>query len=119
MDHCSASLTSALYVCSQGDNAHITTPEPLEAAAHAFGIEPELLSLSLTTTKIQSAGRASISMKTLTPEESAANRDTLAKEAYKRIFEFIVFKVNSTIDVASADLGSISKSFLNMGILDM
>ena len=71
----------------------------LAAAAGNLGLPSgEMLRRSLTqhalTINTSGHGRAVVTEKLLSPPEAKANADALAKETYKRLFDFVVGKVH-------------------------
>ncbi len=89
-----------------------------EAAQH-FGVpSPELLTMSLVKQKLtQAASRSSVSIRSLTDAEARTNAATLAKEVYKRLFEWIVRMINAAIDCNNKGGGK--GATLGLGVLDI
>ena len=78
----------------------------LDDASLHLGVLAPLLRHALCTHEINAGGpkRNSTNTKLLTAEEAKANTDTLAKECYKRLFEFAILTVNQGTDCfATAD----------------
>uniref|UniRef100_A0A7S2SEZ6 Myosin motor domain-containing protein n=1 Tax=Rhizochromulina marina TaxID=1034831 RepID=A0A7S2SEZ6_9STRA len=97
----------------------------LEYAASLFQVPPEALAQALTSHLVRSGGRASVTRKQLDPRRSESNRDTLAKETYKRLFDWIVHRLNRTIDSKNAGGNAsgyevdASTGSLSLGLLDI
>ena len=59
---------------------------------------PDSLEMALAQHELKRmGGRNSVTMVSMDAAEATANRDTLAKELYKRVFGFVVDRVNSQV----------------------
>jgi hypothetical protein len=69
---------------------------------------PLLTSLPQTQKTIQGRGRSSIYVKPFTLEQATENRDSMAKEVYSRLFDFIVMLINQKLS------GDLSPNFISV-----
>jgi myosin-1 len=100
-----------------GSAASIVSQECLERAALQLGVPATDLGLALTTSTLR-VGRVGGTSQTrhLNAADSATNRDTLAKEIYKRLFDHIVARINASITHTHS---CSRQGLLTLGILDI
>ena len=97
----------------------------LVEASDRLGVEShELLEMALVKhTLTSAASRSSVSCRILTGSEAKANADTLAKELYKRLFQWIVEAINARMDMLEngrgKEAGKASAAALGLGVLDI
>jgi myosin V len=84
--------------------------EPLQAAAHLLGVDPDLLRRALATRTRQTPEGPIVSPQT--PRAAADARDALAKVVYSRLFDWIVAAVNRAI-------GRDPNAHASVGVLDI
>ena len=83
-----------------------------------FGLELENFTRALMYKSVRGGGRrTSVTYKKYTPEISVENRNALAKEIYRRCFDYIVAKINSSINAKPEEISRIKTSMI--GILDI
>ncbi|KAJ4792755.1 myosin [Rhynchospora pubera] len=82
----------------------------LKMAAELFMCDPDLLVTTLCSRSIQT--REGIIVKFLDCEAAAANRDTLAKTVYSKLFDWLVENINKSI-------GQDKGSKIQIGVLDI
>jgi hypothetical protein len=102
------------------EGASITShPEDyITKAGQLFGLEMESFTRSLLFKSVRGGGRrTSVSFKKYTPEVAIENRNALAKEIYRRCFDYIVAKINSSINAKPEELSKMQTSMI--GILDI
>lgn len=95
-----------------GNRATVENTTQLERAAAQLGVNALDLEKSLSSTELH-VGRATGQghVKNFNRTNSHKNRDTLAREIYKRLFDWMVTSINSTIESQQRELV--------MGILDI
>jgi myosin-5 len=84
--------------------------EPLAAAAHLLGVDPDSLRRALATRTRQTPEGPIVSPQT--PRAASDARDALAKVVYARLFDWIVAAVNRAI-------GRDPDAFASVGVLDI
>jgi myosin-5 len=84
--------------------------EPLSAAAHLLGVDPEALRRALATRTRQTPEGPIVSPQT--PRAASDARDALAKVIYARLFDWIVTAVNAAI-------GRDPNAYASVGVLDI
>ena len=84
----------------------------LRACGALLQVSDRALEFALTRHQLaKGGGRSSVTMRNLNVAEARSNCDTLAKEIYKRLFDFLVMSVNKTIDYHG--------DHLTLGLLDV
>jgi len=90
------------------------TEYSLQMAAYLFGVEPEALLKSLSHKVVTMGGRrASVVAIPQNGDQATQIRDALAKEMYSRIFELIIYRLNTAMYTRDAQHGK------TIGILDI
>lgn len=86
----------------------------LQNASEMFQVEKEMFRQALLFRKITSGSkRKSVVLAPYNPTAAADSRDALAKEIYRRCFDWIVFKINQLMYVSSVSAS------LMIGVLDI
>eukprot|EP00927_Polykrikos_kofoidii_P069124 TRINITY_DN6450_c0_g2_i1.p1 TRINITY_DN6450_c0_g2~~TRINITY_DN6450_c0_g2_i1.p1 ORF type:complete len:1372 (+),score=317.69 TRINITY_DN6450_c0_g2_i1:65-4117(+) len=78
------------------------TTAPLKQASSLLGVSTEVLSLALTSNVMKPPNGAPI-RKAISPEAASAQRDTIAKSIYARLFDNIVGFISSGLRPRNAD----------------
>eukprot|EP00601_Ochromonadales_sp_CCMP2298_P023667 CAMPEP_0173273484 /NCGR_PEP_ID=MMETSP1143-20121109/1925_1 /TAXON_ID=483371 /ORGANISM="non described non described, Strain CCMP2298" /LENGTH=675 /DNA_ID=CAMNT_0014210219 /DNA_START=96 /DNA_END=2120 /DNA_ORIENTATION=- len=89
----------------------VLSRETLKHCAQLLGLNVDMFTYSLTEKKVQ-MGRGSIISITLSVAQAAENRDTVAKTLYSCLFDWVISKVNLTLEGSGV-------APLNIGILDI
>jgi len=86
----------------QGDTpADIVDQTPVQWAGYLLGVEPQILSHSVTHRKIISgSARHTQYAVPQNPDQAASLRDALAKTLYERVFDYLVAKINESMAFA-------------------
>ncbi|KAK9865078.1 hypothetical protein WJX84_008101 [Apatococcus fuscideae] len=110
-------LGNVTFVGNSQDEARPSGPAASEALAilsHLLKVNEHLLLTALTTRSIEIMGGERITTR-LSPAAAAEARDSLAKNLYARLFDWIVAAVNRKISA----LGQRTQSHRSIGILDI
>ncbi|KAG5179113.1 P-loop containing nucleoside triphosphate hydrolase protein [Tribonema minus] len=115
-----------VYFKDKGDavRAGIADAAVLNKAARLLQVPAEDLQTALTSATLH-GGREGVPdaqkmRKNLTAPDSEKNRDTLAKELYRRVFDWLVGKVNIAIEAETGSgHGHGQQDLLTMGVLDV
>ena len=103
---------------SEGSCISPESQDFIENAGYLFGLEMENFTRALLYKAVRGGGRrSSVSYKKFTPGVAIENRNALAKEIYRRCFDYIVEKINSCINAKRDELAKIRTSMI--GILDI
>merc|ERR1712130_328694 len=98
------------FTPDQGEGSKISNEDQLERVAGNLQLEGRVLSTGLVFRSV--TVRGSVSMIPLNPELAADARDALSKALYGKLFDWLVQKVNKTLDIDP-------KASLVVGILDI
>lgn len=91
-----------------GDDIHISNPATLQTAARLLGVTDTDLTAALTTRVI--AARGDVMHKAHNVTQAENGRDALAKAIYERLFDWIVGRINKSIEVPRCVGGGIRGS---------
>ena len=122
------SISGILHLCniefvedvedSEGTSIKPHPQDYLGKAGNLLGLELENFTRSLLFKAVRGGGRrTSVSFKKYTPVVAIENRNALAKEIYKRCFDYIVGRINASINAEPEILSKIKTSMI--GILDI
>jgi len=105
--------------CKVGSYAGRAADESVSRCAELFGVPVKEIEVSLLKRKVQRGGdrRASIAYRAYTRDEASAVRDGVAKEVYRRAFDWIVAKINELVKSGDDAKGNANRKMI--GILDI
>ena len=108
---CIYKLLSAILFCgnvefepdfkqTEEDGSKVTVAEPLETSASLLEVDVHFLTQALTSVSI---GTRSVIYIPYNVDQACGARDAMCKHVYSRLFDWLIGKINATLDVGSTE----------------